>query len=136
VLFGKDRHVSQIFSIGSGHELGALYAQSTDINPDGESDNAVALDCNGTANELSARLCDVDAYLRLDVTMEKEIPTERDWSGFEDIETHTNTFLQTQVVSDTLVQSLKLATLSGRDTLGQIGECGLVKTAINIDMLI
>jgi len=71
----------------------------------------------------------VDAYLRLNMPMEKETLAVTDWSHLEDIEALTNAFLKTQVVSATLVQSSKLAISRSKCcSLGQSGECGHIDT--------
>jgi hypothetical protein len=64
-IFGKEKLVSQIVSLGCGHSH--VSSSHTDTEGVSRSVQEMAADCEAVAKELSTRLCDMDAYLRLNV---------------------------------------------------------------------
>jgi hypothetical protein len=122
-VFGNERRVAQVISIGCGIPP----ALSLETMTDGVGANRllkeIPTDCQMVATELAARLYDVDAYLRLSV--DKGIGSiEMDqWGMVGEIEMHTACYVESPTVSHTLDGSLKrLKQRSGTVTLGRLSK--------------
>ena len=122
-VFGKDKRVAQILSIGSGRShLISLDPGATEetVNQLGQD---LASDCEMVARELSTRLYNVDAYLRLNVERGMEDIKMDDWTGLGDIESHTVTYLEGSGMTDMIEASLqRLNNRVGSVTLAQISK--------------
>jgi hypothetical protein len=120
-IFGKERLVAQIVSLGCGRSH--IYSVERSTNTEGASRSVqeMAADCEAVANELSTRLCDMDAYLRLNVDRGMENLVMNEWEDLGPIETHTSAYIETAEVSESIETSLKsLQGCTGTVTLGEI----------------
>jgi hypothetical protein len=120
-VFGKEKSVAQIVSLGCGRSH--IYSVERSTNPEGVSRSVheMAADCEAVANELSTRLCDMDAYLRLNVERGMENVVMNKWDDLGPIETHTSAYVETAEVSETIEASLRrLQGVPGTITLGEI----------------
>lgn len=120
-VFGNDRRVAQILSLGCGlpRVLSLNYSSVVDAQ---RLLKEVSADCEIVAQELSARLFNVDAYLRLSVDRGME-EVVMDWNNLGSIESHTAAYIDKTGVSEALDSSLqhikeRIATV----TLGQLSE--------------
>jgi hypothetical protein len=122
-VFGNERRVAQILSIGCGiPPVQSLEAMTNEAGPS-RLLKEIPTDCQRIATELAARLYNVDAYLRMSV--EKGIGNiEIDqWGMLGDIEMHTACYIESQTISHALDTSLKhLKQRSGTVTLGHLSE--------------
>ena len=122
VVFGKDRRVAHIMSLGCGVPR-VLSVDSSDEGGVQKLLKEIAVDCETVAYELSARLFNIDAYLRLNVDRGMEEITMADWNELGAIESHTAAYLVTGTVSGSLDNSLQhLQRRTATVTLGQISE--------------
>jgi hypothetical protein len=81
----------------------------------------MAADCETVAKELSTRLGDMEAYLRLNVDRGMENLIVNEWDDLGPIETHTSAYAETAIISEALDASLmRLKESTGTVTLGQI----------------
>jgi hypothetical protein len=120
-VFGKDRRVAQILSIGSGLSHVLSLESSTKEAGLNRLVNKLAADCETVARELHARLYNVQAYLRLNVEKGMENVVMDDWSGLGDIASHTGAYIAVTSVSESLDASLRsLRERVGTVTLGQL----------------
>jgi hypothetical protein len=120
-VFGKERRVSQILSLGSG--LSHVLSLESSMKEVGLNRlvNKLAADCETVAQELHARLYNVPAYLRLNVDRGMENVVMEDWSGLGDIASHTGAYVAVASVSESLDTSLRgLRERVGSITLGQL----------------
>ena len=120
-IFGPDRRVAQVLSIGSG--LPRVVSIESSMEDEGvyRLVKEIATDCEMVAQELSTRLYTIDAYLRLNVDRGMELVSMTDWNELGLIETHTAAYIATATVTralDTSVRHLKERT--GALTLAQI----------------
>lgn len=127
-IFGRDRRVAQVLSIGSG----ASRLMTLNPSPDVENINRLmqdlASDCGMVAKELSIRLFSVDAYLRINVEKGMENLKMQDWTCLGEIETHTTTYVETPAVTDAIDRSLRrLRERIGLATIGQINLSSSIK---------
>lgn len=126
ILFGKDRRVAQIISIGAGMpQIMSLESsrQSTEANQLQLLQSLLA-DCEVVAKELSTRLFAVDAYLRLNVDRGMEYTSITDWSSLGAIESHTSAYVEGVAITEALETSLgHLRSRVGSITLGQLSAC-------------
>jgi hypothetical protein len=123
MVFGNERRVAQIISIGCGIPPVLSLQTMTDGAGASRLLKEIPTECQLVATELAARLYDVDAYLRLSV--DKGIGNiELDqWGMVGDIEMHTACYIESQTVSCALEASLKrLKQSSGSVTLGRLSE--------------
>ena len=121
-LFGPNRRVAQVLSIGSGLPR----VISTESSTDDEGIHRlkeIGADCEMVAQELSTRLYTIDAYLRLNVDRGMELVAMTDWNDLGSIGTHTAAYIATAaiVALDTSVRHLQERI--GALTLGQISTC-------------
>jgi hypothetical protein len=122
-VFGNERRVAQIFSIGCGIPRALSLEAMTDGVGASRLLKEIPTDCQMVATELAARLYDVDAYLRLSV--DKGIgDIEMDqWRMVGEIEMHTACYVESQTVSHVLEGSLtRLKQRSGIVTLGRLSR--------------
>jgi hypothetical protein len=104
-VFGNEKLVSQILSLGSGR--GSV--------------QEIAADCEAVARELSTRFCDMDAYLRLNVDRGIENVLMNEWDDLGPIGIHTCAYVETADVSNSLDASLRrIQGGAGTVTLGEI----------------
>jgi hypothetical protein len=125
-VFGNERRVAQIISIGCGVPPVLSLQAATNETGAGRLLKEIPGECEMVAKELTARLYDVDAYLRLSV--EKGIGNiEMDqWGMLGDIEMHTACYIETQTITHALEASLKrLKQSSGTVTLGHLSKLEL-----------
>ena len=120
VVFGKDRRVAQVLSLGCGlsRVLSVGSSDETDVH---ELFRDISADCEAVVHELSTRLFNIDAYNRLNVDRGMEGIGMEHWNQLGDIESHTAAYLATTMVSGAVENSQKhlrerIATI----TLGQI----------------
>ncbi|KIM20144.1 hypothetical protein M408DRAFT_334121, partial [Serendipita vermifera MAFF 305830] len=119
-LFGKDRRVAQIISLGCGLPRVLSVNSSDKIDVD-RLLKEITADCETVASELSTRLFNIDAYLRLNVNRGMELLEMKEWNSLGAVGTHTTTYLATTVVSESIDSSLRrLQTRVGSVTLGQL----------------
>jgi hypothetical protein len=122
-VFGPNRRMAQVLSIGSGFP----HVISTESSVDGESAHRllkeIAADCEMVAQELATRLYTIDAYLRLNVDRGMELVTMTDWNELGAIESHTAAYIVTAIITGALDTSVQhLQERSGVLTLGQISK--------------
>ncbi|KAI9775397.1 MAG: hypothetical protein M1839_001252 [Geoglossum umbratile] len=140
LLFGDDRPVGALVSIGTGHPgtIGLL-------EPDGFQKilptkliyvlKKTATDCETTANDLARRFENIpEMYFRFNVTRGVGVISLEEWKRMGDVQTHTAAYLQEPLVSKSIDSVVKL--LCGKSphnprnryvTLTDI--CGTIKTA-------
>jgi hypothetical protein len=122
-VFGNERRVAQILSVGCAiPPVQSLEAMTNEAGPS-RLLKEIPIDCQTVATELTARLYNVDAYVRLSV--EKGIGSiEVDqWGTLGDIEAHTARYIESQTISHALETSLKrLKRRSGTVTLGHLSK--------------
>ena len=120
-VFGKDQRIAQIISLGSGSSRAlSLDAVSREAGL-GRLLAEMATDCELVAQELSTRLFDVEAYLRLKVEKGMDDMCIDRWLELGDVEAHTRIYLENSAVSEALDSSLqRLHARVGTITLGQI----------------
>ena len=116
-VFGKDRRVAQIISIGAGMPRAISLGSSEETTDIKKLLQSTLTDCEVVAKELSNRLFTVDAYLRLSVDRGMEDISMIDWSILGDIESHTDAYVETSAVAEAFEASLgrlrsKLGSLS------------------------
>ncbi|KIM20957.1 hypothetical protein M408DRAFT_305863 [Serendipita vermifera MAFF 305830] len=122
-VFGENRRVAQIISLGCG------LPQVLSVNPSDTGDinrllKEITMDCEGVANDLSTRLINIDAYLRLNVNRGMESFGMKKWDDLGAVTTHTATYLATAVVSMSVDSSLRrLRGKVGSVTLGRLSRC-------------
>jgi hypothetical protein len=122
-VFGKDRRIAQIISIGSGSPHTLSLETSTKEAGFLRLVKELAADCETVAQELHTRLYNVQAYLRLNVDRGMESVGMEDWSILGDIESHTGAYITVASVSESLDTSLRnLRGRVGTVTLGQLSE--------------
>jgi hypothetical protein len=122
-VFGKERRVAQIISIGSGLPRVLSVELPEDEKPDHRLLADVMADCETVARELASRLYNVDAYLRLNVDRGVEAITMSDWNELGVVESHTNAYIRTAAVTQALDASLRrLRERVGVATLVQLSE--------------
>jgi hypothetical protein len=122
-IFGPDRRVAQVLSIGSG--LPRII--SMELSADGEGAHRwlkeIATDCEMVAQELSTRLYTIDSYLRLNVDRGMEFVTMTDWNDLGPIESHTAAYIATATVTGALDISVRhLQERIGALTLGHVSK--------------
>jgi hypothetical protein len=123
-LFGPNRRVAQVISIGSGLPRVASVESSTDNEGVDRLLKEIGTDCEMVAQELSTRLYTIDAYLRLNVDRGMELVTMTDWNELGSIESHTAAYIATATITGALDTSLRrLQERTGSLTLGQISTC-------------
>ena len=125
-LFGKDRRVAQIISIGAGmpHILALESSRQSTETSQLLLIQSLLADCEVVAKELSTRLFAVDAYLRLNVDRGMEHTFITDWSSLGTIENHTSAYVEGAMITDALETSLgHLRSRVGSITLGQLSAC-------------
>jgi hypothetical protein len=120
-VFGEDRRVTQIISIGSGlHRVLSLESSTKEA---GFGRLELAADCETVAQELHTRLYNVPVYLRLNVERGMENVVMEDWSVLGDVECHTGAYIAVASVSGAIDTSLRsLRRRVGTVTLGQLSE--------------
>ncbi|KIM28912.1 hypothetical protein M408DRAFT_68658, partial [Serendipita vermifera MAFF 305830] len=122
-IYGKERRVAQIVSLGCGLPQ-VLSMDSSDKLDLDRVLKEITADCETVANELSTRLLNVDAYVRLNVNRGMEMARTEEWNDLGGIETHTASYLTIAFVSGSIDTSLRcLRDRAGTVTLGQISEC-------------
>jgi hypothetical protein len=122
-IFGKEKLVVQVISIGCGRSHISSAKTNTDTEGASQSVEEMAADCEAVAKELSTRFCDMEAYLRLDVERGMENLVLNEWSALGPIETHTSTYVEMAGISESIEASLKtLQAGNGTVTLGEISE--------------
>ncbi|KIM22799.1 hypothetical protein M408DRAFT_78481, partial [Serendipita vermifera MAFF 305830] len=121
-LFGKNRRVAQIISLGCGLPR-VLSVNSSDMMEVNRLLKDITADCETVAEELSTRLFNIDAYLRLNVNRGMELLEMKEWNSLGAVGSHTTTYLATTVVSESIDSSLRrLQTRIGSVTLGQLSR--------------
>jgi hypothetical protein len=131
-LFGKDRRVAQILSIGTGLSHVLSLESSTREAGFNQLVNGLAADCEMVAQELHARLYNVQAYLRLNVDRGMENVVMEDWSELGDIASHTGAYIVVTSVSESLDTSLRnLRGRVGTVTLGQLSKWMNIRSTRN-----
>jgi hypothetical protein len=130
-LFGKEKLVAQIVSLGCGRSYVYSMEKNTNIEGVSQSVQEMAADCETVANELSTRLCDMDAYLRLSVDRGMENLLITQWDDLGPIETHTSAYVETAEISETIEASLRrLQGVTGTVTLGEISAWSYTRSDI------
>jgi hypothetical protein len=120
-IFGKGKLVTQIISVGCGRSHLSAVEENTDIDAPSRPLQEMAADCEIVTKELSTRLCDMDAYLRLDVERGMDKLVMDEWDDLGPILTHTSAYLETAGISETIEVSLRcLQGGTGTVALGEI----------------
>ena len=120
-VFGKEKLVAQIVSLGCGRSHISSVEKVTNTEGVSRSVDEMAADCEAVAKELSTRLCDMEAYLRLDVERGMENLLLNEWNDLGAIETHTSAYVETAEISESIEASLRsLQGGTGTVTLGEI----------------
>jgi hypothetical protein len=120
-IFGEDKLVGQIVSLGSGRSHVYSVERNTDTEGVDRFIQEMAADCDAVAKELSTRLCDLNAYLRLNVDRGMENLVMNEWDDLGPIETHTSAYIESTEISKALDASLRrLQGGAGTVTLGEI----------------
>jgi hypothetical protein len=120
-IFGREKLVTQIISLGCGHSHISLVERNKNSEGVDRTVEEMAVDCEAVAKELSTRLCDMDAYLRLNVERGMENVPMNKWAELGPIETHTDAYVETADTSETIEVSLRrLQGNTGTVTLGEI----------------
>jgi hypothetical protein len=121
--FGDDRRVAQIISIGCGLHPKLSLEEITDEVGGRQLLKERAVEFQMVAKDLSARLYNVDAYLRLNVDKGLGGVEFDDWSSLGDIETHTRMYIGNATVSGSIDSSLQhIRGRVGAITLGQLSK--------------
>jgi hypothetical protein len=133
--FGNDKRVVQIISIGCGAP--ATLSSEALTNEAGAGLLKTAAECHVVARELSTRLFNVDAYLRLNVERGIESTSPDDWSMLGDIETHTGSYAESIAVTEALDASwMRVRRNIGNVTLGQLSTYLIVRLRLVVEFLI
>jgi hypothetical protein len=122
-VFGNERRVTQIISIGCGIPPVLSLEAMTEGAGASRLVKEIPTDCQMVATELAVRLYDVDAYLRLSV--DKGIGNiEMDqWGMLGDMEAHTARYMESQTITHAIEASLNhLKQKSGTVTLGHLSR--------------
>jgi hypothetical protein len=134
-ICGKDKLVAQIVSLGSGRSHISSMERSTDTKGAGRLVLEMAADCEAVATELSTRLCDMDAYLRLNVERGMENVLMNEWDDLGPIEIHTSAYVETAEISETIEASLqRLRGGPGTVTLGEISAYSYTRLKLHLLM--
>jgi hypothetical protein len=123
-IFGPNRRMAQVLSIGSG--LPRVVSTESSTNNEGVYRllNEIAADCEMVAEELSTRLYTIDSYLRINVDRGMELITMTDWTELGSIESHTAAYIATATVRGAMDTSVRhLQERIGTLTLEQISAC-------------
>jgi hypothetical protein len=122
-VFGNEKRVAQILSIGCGvPPVLSLEAMTNEPGPS-RLVKEIPTDCQVVATELTARLYEVDAYLRLSVDKGISNIEMDQWGMLGDIEVHTARYIECQTTSHALDASLKRSIQrSGATTLGHLSK--------------
>jgi hypothetical protein len=122
-VFGNERRVAQIISIGCGIPPALSLKAMTDGVGASRLLKEIPTDCQMVATELAARLYDVNAYLRLSVDKGIENIEMDQWGVVGEIEMQTACYVESQTITHALEASLKcLSQRSGTVTLGHLSE--------------
>ncbi|KIM28992.1 hypothetical protein M408DRAFT_329034 [Serendipita vermifera MAFF 305830] len=126
-IYGKHRRVAQILSLGCGLPQVLSIHHSDKPDPDRMLKEMTA-DCEAVANELSTRLLNIDAYIRLNVNRGMEMVRMEGWNDLGAVETHTASYLTIAFVSESIDTSLRyLQNRAGTITLSQINHSSSIK---------
>jgi hypothetical protein len=121
IAFGLDKRVAQIISLGTGWPNVVPLEAVDPADMSSQLLKALYTDCETVASELSTRLVNVDAYVRLNVENGPEASSFDDWRGLGAIEQSTNAYVETSAVTRLLEESLRyLQNRVGTATLAQI----------------
>jgi hypothetical protein len=122
-IFGKERRVAQIISLGSGRPRVLSLESTSPQNALNRLLKSIAVDCEGVAADLSMRLFNSSAYLRLNVDRGMEDIEIGDWDQLAAIESHTCAYIEGTVVARSIDISLNnIRERIGSVTLGQMSE--------------
>lgn len=132
--FGAEKRVAQVISIGAGKSIPLDSPAPSEVP--GHLVQLLTTDCEMVASELSTRLLNVDAYVRLNVESGLECPKMQDWRGLGAIELHTRAYVETPAITRLLGASRQyLQSRIGTATLGQISMCFAWPQSPTIEML-
>jgi len=121
IVFGKDTRVAQIISLGAESPNPELFNLEDPAEIGSKLLKSSSRQCEIVAEELSQRLINVDAYVRLNVPSGIECSAIDDWRELAAIEGHTSGYVERAEVGRTFEQSLwYLKSRIGTATLGQI----------------
>jgi hypothetical protein len=122
-VFGNERRVAQIISIGCGVPPVLSLQAVTNETGVGRLLKEIVDECETMAKELAARLYDVDAYLRLSVDKGIDNIEIDQWGMVGDIETHTACYIESQTISHAVEASVKrLQQRPGTVTLSHLSK--------------
>jgi len=120
-IFGADRRVAQIISLGSGTPRSISLNASQGAKGVNRMLEEMMADCEIVAHELSTRLTRLHPYLRLSVDRGMEDLIMTDWSKVGNIESYTRAYVDNPHIIKALEESLVcLKTRFGISTLGEI----------------
>jgi hypothetical protein len=132
-IFGEEKLVAQIISLGSGRSHVSIVERNTDTEGVSLPVQDMAADCATVAKELATRLCDMDGYLRLDVERGLESLLMNEWDDLGPIDTHTSAYVQTTEISKAIDASLRrLQGSFGTITLGEISAYVCSRSQIHL----
>ena len=120
-IFGDEQQVSLVLSLGTGRP--AVLSRPPNLDSIGNVLTCMVLDSERVSRELSAQLCRVKAYLRLNVDQGMENVKMADWDESElgSIMTHTDAYLGAPAIKSYISTSSKLLQeRTGSISLGQL----------------
>jgi len=121
IAFVQDKRVAQVISLGAGRQNAVSLEGVDPTDMSSQLLQTLYTDCETVASELSTRLINVDAYVRLNVESGLEASSLDDWRGLGAIEQSTNAYVETSAVTRLLEESLRyLQNRIGTATLAQI----------------
>jgi len=122
-VFGKDRRVAQIISLGSGRPRALSLNTSTSTVGVNELLEDIMADCEVMAHELSTRLTRIHSYLRFNVDRGMENLSIKDWSALGEIEGHTKVYVENPHIAKDIEASL--VCLKDRIGVSNLGEISM-----------
>jgi hypothetical protein len=123
VIFGNERRVAQVISIGCGVPPVLSLTAITNETGAGRLLKEIPDECEMVAKELAVRLYNFDHYLRLSVERGIENIEMDQWGTLGEIETHTASYIETQAIVQVIEASLRrLQRRPGTVTLGHLSE--------------
>jgi len=135
-IFGKDRRIAQIISLGSGLPRVISLEDGASQKTMSQFLRRIIADCEVVAADLSTRLFDVGAYLRLNVDRGMDDIEIGDWNRLASIESHTWAYVEGTIVSRSIDNSLKnIRERTGSANLGQISQAHSYVTILTLTHL-
>jgi predicted acylesterase/phospholipase RssA len=122
-VFGKDRPVAQILSLGSGKPRALSLNTSASTVGINQLLEDMTTDCEVMAHELSTRLTRLHSYLRLNVDRGMEDLSIKHWGALGPIEGHTKVYVENPHIAKDIEASL--VCLKDRIGILNLGEISM-----------